>query len=125
MSDEEIQVESLLNKPHKSHGLPGDNSAVDWTAEYVGGPGRRQAQIEWMGTQRTGVPAVSSVQSHSSISLLVGHIASLTSIFFESVACGYYNLICKPLHGSYVRSRDESVAGEICAHTPIHPCTDS
>lgn len=48
------------------------------------------------------MPAVSSVQSHSSISLLVGHVASLTSILFECVACGYYNLICNPLHGSYV-----------------------
>lgn len=30
----------------------------------------------------------------------------------------YYNLIPKPLHGSYVTSRDESVAGEM--HAQIH-----
>lgn len=45
---------------------------------------------------------VSSVQIHASISPLVGHAASLTSILSECVACDYYNLICKPLHGSYV-----------------------
>lgn len=44
----------------------------------------------------------SSVQTHASISPLVGHAASLTPILSECVASGYSNLICKPLHGSYV-----------------------
>lgn len=51
--------------------------------------------------QRQGA-SVSSVQTHASMSPLVGHVASLTSILSECVACGYYNLICKPLHGSYI-----------------------
>lgn len=58
-----------------------------------------RVQTDWT---QTGQGARFLLPRHASISPLVGHVASLTSILFECVAHGYYNLICKPLHGSYV-----------------------
>lgn len=64
---------------------------------------------------------VSSVQIPASISPPVGHAASLTSILSECVACDDYNLICKPLLGSYATAGMSLELGR-CVHAPIHPC---
>ncbi len=104
-------VSQNLHETNNDNSLTGNKrGTLNWLLRQFNAcrTGRHQVPIDWTSTQ-TGQSA--------SISLLADHVASLTSILSECVACGYYNLICKPVHGSYVTAGMKSVAGEMCAHS--------
>lgn len=78
------------------------NEAPRWllTSQYS------LTMVQIRGAPRQGRGATASSASiHAIVGPPVGRAASLTSILSECVACGYSNLIRKPLHACYVTAR--------------------